>query len=60
MTSDGARTYSYVPRAVLVVKMAVEANDGLVELYDAIGGFGEIQDQAFDAESLASLARRAL
>jgi len=52
LTSDGARTYSYVPRAVLAVKMAVEANDGLVELYDAIGGFGEIQDQSFDAESL--------
>jgi len=52
VTSEGGRTYSYVPRAVLVVKMAVEANDGLVELHDVIGGFGEIQDQRFDAESL--------
>ncbi len=52
VTTEGARTYSYVPRAVLVVKMAVEANDGLVELHDVVGGFGEIQDQSFDAESL--------
>jgi TldD protein len=52
VTTEGARTYSYVPRSVLVVKMAVEANDGLVELYDALGGFGEIQDQAFEPASL--------
>ncbi|ARN81327.1 TldD/PmbA family protein [Methylocystis bryophila] len=52
VTADGARTYSYVPRAVLMVRLAVEANDGLVELHDVIGGFGELQDQSFDAESL--------
>ena len=52
VTSEGARAYSYVPRAVLMVRMAVEANDGLVELHDVRGGFGEIQDQSFDAETL--------
>lgn len=51
-TSEGARTYSYVPRAVLSVIMSVEANDGLVELRDALGGFGEIQDQDFDPDQL--------
>jgi TldD protein len=52
VTTEGARTYSYVPRAVLWVKMAVEANDGLVELHDTLGGFGEIQDQSFEPDSL--------
>jgi TldD protein len=52
VTTEGARSCSYVPRAVLSVNLAVEANDGLVELYDVIGGFGELQDQSFDAQSL--------
>jgi TldD protein len=51
-TFDGAKTYSYVPRAVLAVTMSVEANDGLVELRDARGGLGEIQDHDFNLETL--------
>lgn len=52
VTSEGARAYSYVPRAILAVNLSVEANDGIVELRDAIGGLGEIQDQAFEPERL--------
>lgn len=51
--SDGAATRSFVPRASLVVSMSFSANDGVVELYDVLGGFGEIEDQAFDAQTLA-------
>lgn len=52
VTADGARAYSYVPRAMLSVRMALEANDGLVELSDVHGGLGEIQDQSFEPEAL--------
>ena len=48
VTSDGASTYSYIPRATLLVNLAIQANDGLVELYDVLGGFGEIEDQFLD------------
>ncbi|PPD41492.1 MAG: peptidase [Methylocystis sp.] len=51
-TTEGVRTYSYVPRSVLSVRMAVEANGGLVDLHNTLGGFGEIQDQSFEPESL--------
>lgn len=51
-TFDGAKTYSFVPRAVLSVNMSLEANDGVVELRDMRGGFGEIQDQDFSLETL--------
>lgn len=51
-TAEGARAYSYVPRSVLVVRMALEANDGLVELHNAKGGFGDMQDQDFEPETL--------
>ncbi|WP_400770087.1 TldD/PmbA family protein [Methylosinus sporium] len=51
--SDGAATCSFVPRAALVVSMSVAANDGIVELYDILGGFGEIEDQSFDEATLA-------
>lgn len=52
VTTEGAQTYSYVPRSVLAISMALQANDGLVELRNAIGGFGEIQDQSFAPDSL--------
>ncbi len=52
VTTEGANAYSYVPRSALIVTMSVEANDGLVELYDVLGGFGEIQDQGFNSERL--------
>lgn len=51
--SAGAATYSYVPRASLFVTMSVEANDGIVEYGDVVGGFGDIEDQSFDVDTLA-------
>jgi TldD protein len=52
VTTEGAKTYSYVPRSDLIVKMSVEANDGVVELHDVMGGFGEFEDQAFHQQQL--------
>jgi len=53
VTSEGAVTYSYVPRSVLFINLSLQANDGPVELYDFMGGLGDLQDQDFDAERLA-------
>ncbi len=44
VTSQGARTYSYVPRSNLFLKFSVQANDAIVDLYDVFGGFGDLQD----------------
>ncbi|MGI9303505.1 MAG: TldD/PmbA family protein [Gammaproteobacteria bacterium] len=45
VTSEGARTYSYVPRANLFLKFSIQANDGIVDLYDVYGGFGDLEEQ---------------
>jgi TldD protein len=45
VTSEGAATYSYMPRANLMVSLSLQANDSLVELYDIAGGFGDYEDQ---------------
>lgn len=52
VTSAGAKTYSYVPRAVLYVGLSVETDDGTVEIYDGFGGFGEAQDHFTDIQPL--------
>jgi len=51
-TSGGAETFSAVPRVIFHVSLALEAKDGIVDLYDAIGGFGEIEDHLADVDSL--------
>jgi TldD protein len=43
-TSEGAATYSYVPRTVLFFTLSLQANDGPVELYDVVSGLGDLQD----------------
>jgi TldD protein len=48
VTSEGAASYSYVPRAHVIVNMSMQANDAVVELYDVIGGFGDPEDQLLD------------
>jgi TldD protein len=53
VTSEGAATYSYVPRSVLFINLSIQANDGPVELYDIMGGFGDLQDQDFEAARLS-------
>ncbi|MGH9170648.1 MAG: TldD/PmbA family protein [Acidimicrobiales bacterium] len=50
--SAGASTYSYVPRLVLAVRLSAKASDGVVEVYDTFGGFGEAQDHLTDVEAL--------
>src|SRR5262249_17709111 len=41
VTSEGAATYSYVPRTVLFFTLSLQANDGPVELYDVVSGLGD-------------------
>ena len=52
--SEGAETYSYIPRASLGVTLSMQANDGIVELYDVFGGFGEFEDQFLDLDPILS------
>lgn len=53
ITSDGADTYSYVPRANVMANFSIKASDGsLIELYDLTGGFGEIEDNFNDPQDL--------
>ena len=50
-TSTGALTYSYIPRTVLVVRLSYQALDGIVEVYDSFGGFGDPQEHLRDIGS---------
>jgi TldD protein len=52
VTSEGAATYSYIPRAALLLGLSGRANDGAIALSDAVGGFGEVEDQAFDVDMI--------
>lgn len=52
VTSTGASTYSFVPRANLVVRLSFDGGDGVVEVYNSMGGFGEAQDHLTDVERL--------
>jgi TldD protein len=51
-TSVGALTYSAVPRCSVMVRVSYQASDGIVEVYDVLGGFGEVQDHLQDVERL--------
>jgi TldD protein len=52
VNSVGAATYSYVPRCTVVVRLSYQAPDGVVEVYDIFGGFGEAQDHLQDVERI--------
>ncbi|HVE94333.1 MAG TPA: TldD/PmbA family protein [Acidimicrobiales bacterium] len=52
VNSVGASTYSYVPRTVVMVRLSFQASDGVVEVYDTFGGFGEAQDHLQDVAAL--------
>ena len=52
VNSLGASTYSYVPRAVVMVRLSYQASDGVVDIYDSFGGFGEAQDHFGDVDAL--------
>jgi len=53
VTSEGARTYCFSPRAALVIALSVQGPDGAMQLYKVLGGFGELEDQY---ETLAAFA----
>jgi TldD protein len=52
VTSSGASTYSYVPRCMVYVDLSYEGPDGIVEVYDAFGGFGEAHDHLRDLDAM--------
>ena len=45
VTSEDAATYSYVPRSNVALRLAVQANDGVIDLHQIYGGFGDFEDQ---------------
>lgn len=47
-TSTGALTYSYIPRTIVMVRLYVRADDGVIDLYDTFGGFGDPQEHLAD------------
>jgi len=44
-TSGGAATRCYAPRANVAVKLAMQADDGPVDLHEIYGGFGDFEDR---------------
>ena len=48
VTSEGAATRSYVPRSNVVLQLSVQGNDGVVDLHQVYGGFGDFEDR-FDS-----------
>jgi TldD protein len=44
-TSEGALSYCRSPRAMLVIQLSVKGADGPVQMYDMLGGFGDLEDQ---------------
>ena len=48
VTSEGAATCSYVPRSNVILQLAVQGNDGVVDLHQVYGGFGDFEDR-FDS-----------
>jgi TldD protein len=57
-TSEGAAVYSYCPRTMLAVRLSLQANDSVVELYELHGGFGDPEEHLGDLAPV--LARTAL
>ena len=45
VTSEGAATYSYVPRSNVVLQLAAQGNDGVVDLHQVYGGFGDFEER---------------
>ena len=45
VTSEGAATRSYVPRSNVLLRLSVQGNDGVVDLHQVYGGFGDFEDR---------------
>ena len=52
VTTDGAATYSYVPRTTIAVIMSLQANDSVVDIYDVFGGFGDADASLLDEATI--------
>jgi TldD protein len=51
-TSTGALTYSYIPRTIVMVRLSYRADDGVIDLFDTFGGFGDPQEHLSDVSEL--------
>lgn len=47
-TSTGALTYSYIPRTIVSVRLSYKADDGVVDVAESFGGFGDPQEHLAD------------
>lgn len=47
-TSTGALTYSYIPRTIVSVRLSFKADDGVVDVAESFGGFGDPQEHLVD------------
>ena len=45
VTSEGARSYCFSPRTVLIIVLSVQGPDGAMQLHRVLGSFGEFEDQ---------------
>jgi TldD protein len=45
VSSEGARSYCFSPRAALEIVLWVQGSDGAVQLHKVLGSFGEFEDQ---------------
>jgi TldD protein len=52
VTTEGAATYSYVPRTSIAVMMSLQANDCVVDAYDVFGGFGDADAALLDEAAI--------
>jgi TldD protein len=48
VTSEGASTYSYVPSSHIFAILAMRSVDGVANIGDFMGGFGDLEDQFED------------
>ena len=47
-TSLGALTYSYIPRTIVGVRLSFKADDGVIDVSESFGGFGDPQEHLGD------------
>ena len=50
-TSLGALTYSYIPRTIVGVQLSFAADDGVIDVREAFGGFGDPQEHLTDVST---------
>jgi len=58
ITSDGADTYSFIPRAFCAVVMSMEKDGTTFELFDPVGGRGQFEDVLAEPEIMRASIQR--